>query len=75
MTKPTKAQVKQANKERRALMEMYKAGYSDASGHKWNRKVRKECLKDFNLRFLSTMTVEVKEIGTDTRQKTKKGGK
>ena len=56
---------KQANKaqqDRIALMEMYKAGYSDASKN-WNKRTQTKCFKAFKKRFMIINDKEVKQDG------------
>lgn len=47
-----KKQLIQAEEERRAMIEMYKAGFSDAC-KKWNAKIQKACFKAYKRRFMN----------------------
>ena len=57
------------NIEAPELIEMYKAGFLDGSGKKWDSKAKKACFKAFNIRFIKKLSQKVKTI----RKKERKG--
>lgn len=64
----------QAEEERRALLEMYQAGFLDGYNtrttykHRFTKTIQKECLKTFEFRFVKSIQEALNNVKTNTKQ-------